>query len=167
MFTGWEITLKVTKPKGFEPPPFIFAVDTREQLQFPLLGFAFIRKTLASGDYSIVGYEDRVTVERKSVSDLWGSMSTGRARFERCVRRMAELDRAAIVIEGSLTQAATQPSRVERTTPASVIGGLISWSVQHAIPVFFCDTREQAERVTVRFLASWFKHRSGLFVKLQ
>lgn len=143
----------------FKAPPYVIAVDTREQDPFPLTGFAFMRKTLRTGDYSIIGFDDRVTVERKSVADLWGSMSTGRARFERCVKRMAELDRAAIVIEGSLTQAATQPSRIQRVLPASVIGGLISWSCQFALPVFFCDTREQAERVTVRFLDAYFRHR--------
>jgi ERCC4-type nuclease len=148
--------------KTFEPPPFVIVYDTREIKPFPLLGFAALRKTLKTGDYSIQGLEDRVTVERKSVADLWGSMTTGRARFERCVRRMAEMDRAAIVIEGSLTQAAIQPSRVERVVPASVIGGLISWSCQFALPVWFCETREQAERVTVRWLASYFKHRGGV-----
>lgn len=147
--------------KGFTPPPFVIAVDSREQQPFPLLGFAFIRKTLRTGDYSIIGLEDRVCVERKNYSDAWGSMSTGRARFERCVKRMAEMDRAAIVIECGLTQLATQPSRIERVTPASVVGGLISWSCQFAIPVFFADNREQAERITVRYLASYFKHRGG------
>jgi ERCC4-type nuclease len=142
--------------------PFVIAVDSREQQPFDLLGFATMRKTLKTGDYSIVGMEDRVAVERKSYSDAWGSMSEGRARFERCVKRLAELDRAAIVIECSILQLAIQPSYIQRTTPASVIGGLISWSAQFRLPVFFCDDRLHAERVTVRFLASYFKHRGGL-----
>lgn len=145
----------------FKAPPYVIAVDTREQLPYPLLGFAFMRKTLGAGDYSIVGYETRVAVERKSYDDCWGSMSTGRARFERCVKRLAELDRAAIVIECSLAQLATQPSRVQRVLPASVVGGLISWSCQYQLPIWLCDTREQAERVTVRFLDAWWRHRKG------
>lgn len=141
--------------------PFVIAVDTREQAPFDLLGFATIRKTLKTGDYSIVGLEDRVAVERKSYTDCWGSMSEGRARFERCVRRLAELDRAAIVIECSILALAQQPAYIQRTTPASVVGGLISWSCQYRIPVFFADDRLHAERVMVRFLASYFKHRGG------
>lgn len=147
-----------------DTPPFVVVYDTREQQPFPLLGFAAMRKTLKTGDYSIQGYEHLVAVERKNYTDAWGSMSLGRARFEKCVKRLAELDRAAIVIECSLTKLATQPSYIERTSPASVVGGLISWSCQYRIPVWVADTREQAERVTVRFLAAWFKHRSGLFV---
>lgn len=146
---------------GFKPPPFVFAVDTREQHPFDLLGFAWMRKTLKSGDYSIIGLEDRVAVERKSYADAWSSMSDGRKRFERCVQRLAELDRAAIVIECGVRELAIQPSRIQRVTPASVVGGLISWSCQYRIPVFFCDDRAHAERVTVRFLASYFKHRGG------
>lgn len=139
--------------------PFVVAIDTREQTPFPMLGIATMRKTLKTGDYSIIGLEDRVTVERKSYSDAWGSMSEGRARFERCVKRMAAMDRAAIVIECSLSALACAPSYIQRVTPASVVGGLISWSAQYAIPIFFCDTREYAERITLRFLASYWKHR--------
>lgn len=155
--------LWVTIVAKFEPPPFVIAYDTREQAPLDFLGFAAMRKTLKAGDYSILGYETRVACERKSYGDLWGSMSTGRARFERCVRRLAELDRAAIVIECSLSQAAVQHPDIQRTNAASVIGGLISWSCQFAIPVYFCDTREQSARVIVRFLAAWLKHRAPLF----
>lgn len=143
-------------------PPYVIAIDTREQAPFPLLGFAALTKTLKTGDYSIVGLEDKVAVERKSYADAWGSMSTGRARFERCVARLAELDRAAIVIECSLTQLATQPSRIQRVLPASVVGGLISWSCKYRVPVWMCDTREQAERVTVRFLDAYWRHIGGV-----
>lgn len=146
---------------GFKVPPFVLAVDTREQEPFTLVGFATIRKTLGAGDYSIVGYETKVAVERKSYMDAWGSMSTGRARFERCVKRLAELDRAAIVVECGLDKLSHQPSYIQRTSPASVIGGLISWSVQYRLPVFFCPDRDYAERVTVRFLSAYFKHRGG------
>lgn len=142
-----------------DAPPFIIAVDTREQQPLNFLGFVTMRKTLRTGDYSLIGYEDRVAVERKNYHDAWGSMSQGRERFGRCVERLSKLDRAAIVIECSLTQLATQPSYIERVTPASVVGGLISWSCQYALPVYFCDNREQAARVTVRFLAAWLKHR--------
>ena len=141
--------------------PFVIAVDSREQAPFPLLGFATMRKTLKTGDYSIIGYEDRLAVERKSYTDAWGSMAQGRSRFERCVKRLAGLDRAAIVIECSVKELAKQPSYIERVQPASVVGGLISWSCQYRIPVFFADDRAHAERVTVRFLAAYWKHLRG------
>jgi DNA excision repair protein ERCC-4 len=154
----------VQRTMTLELPPFVIAVDTREQLPYPLLGFATMRKTLRTGDYSIIGLENRVAVERKSYNDIWGSMSLGRTRFEKCVKRLAELEHAAIVIECGITQLATQPSYIQRTNAASVVGGLISWSVQYNIPVWTADTREQAEKITVRILGSFWKHRSGLYV---
>ncbi len=146
-------------------PPFTLIIDTREQTPFSFEGMASRVATLKTGDYSIAGLEDKVTVERKSYSDAWGSMTAGRARFERCVRRMAEMDRAAIVIECSLERLAVPPRQVQRVAPASVIGGLISWSAQFAIPVYFCGNAAFAERVTVRFLAAYWKYRSGLYTK--
>lgn len=140
-------------------PGFIIAVDTREQLPYTFEGCAVERITLKAGDYSIVGEEHHVAVERKSHADCWGSLSNGRGRFERCVARLAELDRAAIVVECSLTELCARPSQIQRTTPASVVGGLVSYAARYAIPVFWCDTRPMAERVTLRFLASWYKHR--------
>lgn len=144
---------------AFTPPPYVIAVDQREQLPFPLTGFAYIRKLLKTGDYSIVGLEHRVCVERKSVADMWGSMTQGRARFEKCVQRMAAMDRALIVVEGSLAVAEKQPSYIQRVNAGSVIGGLISWMAQYGVPVVWCDDRAYAERVTLRFLAAYWKHR--------
>ena len=137
----------------------IIAIDTREQLPYPFDGMQTQRCTLKAGDYSVVGYEDRVAVERKSHSDAWQSMSSGRGRFERCVKRLAALDRAAIVIECSLSELCERPSQIQRTNVASVVGGLVSYSAQYAIPVFFADNRLLAERIVFRYLASWIKHR--------
>lgn len=148
----------MSKDKSPYNAPFVIAVDQREQQPFPLLGFATMRKFLKTGDYSIIGMEDQVAVERKSYSDAWGSMSDGRARFERCVQRLAAMDRAAIVIECTMVQLAQQPPYIQRVQGASVVGGLISWSCQYRVPVFFADDRLHAERVTVRFLASYWKH---------
>lgn len=140
-------------------PLFTVVCDTREQKPFLFPGIATVRATLKTGDYSLRGFEDRITVERKNYQDAWNSMSDGRARFERCVKRMAAMERAAIVIECSLTQLTIQPSYIKRVVPASVVGGLVSWSAQFSIPVFFCDSREFAERITLRYLAAFWKHR--------
>ena len=145
--------------------PFTLVVDTREKKPYSFAGFDVIVKGLKTGDYSIVGLEDKLAVERKSFSDAWQSMSSSRERFTRCIKRLAELDRAAIVIECSLTELSIPPRQVQRVSPASVVGGLISWSAQYAIPVFFCDNPMLAERVTLRFLAAYFTHRSGLYMK--
>lgn len=148
-----------------EIPPFTIIIDTREQTPFSFEGLATVRRTLNAGDYSIEvdgeSWGDRVAVERKSKNDAWSCVGDGRPRFERCLVRLAALDRAAIVIECSLTNMAIAPLQVKRVTPATAVGSYISWSMQYRLPVFFCDTRHFAERVTARYLASYFKHRGG------
>lgn len=145
--------------------PFTIAIDQQEKRPLAFAGFDTRTVHLKTGDYSLIGCEDRVCVERKSYSDAWQSMSTGRARFERCVKRMAAMDRAAIVVECTLEELAVQHPRIERTNIASVVGGLVSWACQYSIPVFFAGSRELASRIVVRWLASYWKHRSGLYVK--
>lgn len=149
-------------PPQIATAPFRIVVDTRENLPYLFEGFSTVRRKLDAGDYGLElpdGTLASVAVERKSHNDIWGSMSNGRARFERCVKRLAALDRAAIVIECSLTELCNRPPQIMRTNVASVVGGLVSWACQYQIPVFWCDNRVFAERVTLRFLASYWKHR--------
>jgi ERCC4-type nuclease len=142
--------------------PFVISVDQREKLPLHFPGFAFTTKFLKTGDYSIVGYEDRIAVERKNYFDAWACVAEHRKRFERCMQRLAELDRAAVVIECSLAEFQVQPSYIQRVTPATAVGSYLSWMVQYRVPVVWVDNREFAARVVVRILASYFKHRGRL-----
>jgi len=137
-------------------PPIV--IDTREQRPFTFSGYDSVIATLSTGDYSLLGYEDRVAVERKSKEDAYGCVGTGRRRFIDCLKRLAELDRAAIVIERSIEDFAVPPART-RIDARMAVGSYISWSCQYRIPVFWCESRAYAERVTVRFLAAYVKYR--------
>lgn len=136
-------------------------IDTREQTPFPLVEYQTVVKGLKTGDYSLEGYENYVAVERKSKMDAYGCVGGARSRFENCLERLSSLDRACVVIECGLGEFARPPERT-KVDARMAVGSYISWSVQYRIPVFWCDTREYAERVTVRFLAGWMKHRSHI-----
>jgi DNA excision repair protein ERCC-4 len=135
-------------------PPII--IDTREQLPYEFSGYKTKRAALETGDYVLEGFPE-CAVERKGKTDAWGCVGGSRRRFEDCLQRLAELERPAIVIECSLDDFATPPSRT-RLTAAQAVGSYISWSAQYRIPVFFCTNRAYAERVTLRFLAAFYKH---------
>lgn len=139
-------------------PPFTIVIDTREQRPYPFTGLATQVGTLATGDYSILGYEDKIAVERKGKEDAWACVAGERERFERCLERLAGLHRAAIVIECDLRDFSVRPSYIQRVTPATAVGSFISWSVKYQIQLFWCDTRAYAERVVVRYLAGYLKH---------
>mgnify|MGYP001048695011 CR=1 FL=1 len=80
---------------------FTIVIDTREQSPFVFaqMDVPTERRALATGDYSIAGLEDKITIERKSLIDLFGSCGRGRTRFEAEIERMATFQHAAIVCE--------------------------------------------------------------------
>ena len=126
--------------------------DTREQAPFwPEAR----RVTLHTGDYSVGGLEDRVSVERKSVSDLLGSLGgrggVRRKRFEAAFERLGALPRGCVVIEGTISEI-YKARRYGRITPAHAVGAMISWAARYRVPVFFCGGRVEARSVTKTYL---------------
>lgn len=138
----------------------IMIVDSREQLAYSFIGLKSERKKLNAGDYSIKGFESRVAVERKTLEDAYGVVGGGRKRFTNCLERLSSLDRAAIVIEASLAEFAIPPVHTQ-IDAAMAVGSYVSWACQYRIPVFFAGSAAYGERVTLRFLLSYVKHRQG------
>jgi ERCC4-type nuclease len=137
------------------------AIDTREQLRYQFDGYTSYRTTLVTGDYSLRGFENVLAVERKNHADAWAMLTDSRKRFERCLERMAVLDRAAIVIESSLAEFCIPPPQVKRVNAATAVGSYLSWSCKYRIPVYWAESRQWGERVTLRFLAAYYKHCAG------
>jgi ERCC4-type nuclease len=124
-------------------------------------GYESYRTTLATGDYSLEGFTDVLAVERKNHADAWAMLTAERKRFERCLERMALLDRAAIVIECSMAEFCIPPPQVKRVNAATAMGSYISWSTKYRIPIYWAENRQWAERVVLRILAAYYKHCAG------
>ncbi len=140
------------------PPKLVVAIDTREQKPY-----RFARsevKTLASGDYSIVGLEDRIAVERKTKQDAYSSLGQGRARFERELQRLSRFDYAAVVIETSLPDFLRAPA-FSRMNPTAAARSMIAWSVKYRVCVFFAGDRRHGNALTRQLLEKFWKYRSG------
>jgi len=144
---------------------FIIAIDKQEK-KLGVRGYDFKnikpepplteRKHLKTGDYSIVGLEDKITIERKTLTDLFGSVGGGRKRFEREMVRMSEFDYAALIIESSLAGIFTNPPSRSRMRPRSVFRTLIAWSQRYNVHIFPMWSRESAERVTFLILKRFY-----------
>ena len=128
-------------------------IDTREQLPYYAKS---PRTTLATGDFSLVGYEHRIAIERKSVPDAFGSVGKGRWRFMREWGRLALMDWAAVVIEGTrdevLDWAPPVRRKGHRLSGQSVIGSLDIWSIFYGVPVHFEHGRMACKRLVPRLL---------------
>jgi len=124
-------------------------IDTREQRPFEYP--ATVKATLKTGDYSVIGLEDRVAIERKAHSDLLMCIGSDRDRFRDQVTRLGELDFGAVVIEPSI-RGIIEGTTLSKMKPASVINTCLSWSVRYGVPFLFAGSREIAQALTGNLL---------------
>lgn len=143
--------------------PFSIIIDTREQAPFSfdsIEQFDIVNvesRALRTGDYSIAGLEDAVSIERKSVADFYGSIGQGRERFEREMQRLALFRYAAVVIEGGWSDILfDRPENV--LVPARAASNtILSWSIRYGVHFWLCDSRRQAELTTFALLRHFWK----------
>ena len=137
-------------------PEFVVAVDTREQKPYRFKHSEV--KTLPTGDYSIVGLEEQVAVERKHKADAYASLGQGRARFERELERLAAFDYAAIVVETTLPDFLMAPP-FSQMNPKAAMNSLVAWSVKYRVCVFFAGDRAHGNALTYRLLEKYWRYR--------
>ena len=139
-------------PRGRSAGSLTIAVDTREKYgwKFADRTLAIERRALPAGDYAaIVGDAMVAAVERKTLDNLATSLSDGSLAFQ--LQRLAELPRAAIVVEGDYPDLfRTQPGR--GSWLADILGRL---AVRYPeVPVVFAGSRKFAEEWAYRFLGA-------------
>ena len=129
-------------------------VDSREQQALQFKNFPSEVRGLRTGDYSLNGFEDVFTVERKSISDLIGSLTAGRDRFFRELDRMQSYQFKRLLIVGTRSDIEAGNYR-SNATPKSIIASLAVIECRHGVPIAFCSTPEEAAR-TVETWAYYF-----------
>ena len=124
-------------------------VDTHERYayRFAHQQVEVEKRALRCGDYAVeIGGNVAAAVERKSLTDLLSSVTSGRLRF--AMAELAALPRAAVVVEDRYSQIFTSEH-----VRASVAAGLAELQVRYPnVPIVFCETRSLAEEWTYRSL---------------
>lgn len=142
----------------------VFLIDTREQTpwDFTIFNSDSIKAmeksaTLSTGDYSLQGYEDHISIERKSLDDLLGCITNGRERFEKELRRMRGYPARAVVVESAWENLELGNWR-SKVNPSSVTGSCIGW-MQWGIPFHFAKSSRDATIWSARFMLMYHKRR--------
>ena len=191
-----ETRARNTSDKPYTPP-FVVIVDTRESAPFTFqslranssrsyrpLAVNFIRGTLHTGDYSIVGFSAAsplnsfrsITVERKSLADLFGSLAGPNG--ERRKRFKAEHERmqadyvlhggqAHVVIEGRYDELDEFYEKNDQrgATPEAVKSTHTRWTTRYGVDWHFAGSRSEAEKLTFRLLECFYElHKHELTV---
>ncbi len=131
----------------------VIIIDTREQepYEFDPETVDVKRQALTAGDYSLEGFEDLVTIERKSLPDYVQSVIKQRDRFMKEVNKLSEIPHSCIVVEGDLSDIMGRRYR-SGAHPNSVLGATLSLLIDYNIPVCFCSDRQLAKTFTEMFL---------------
>lgn len=135
----------------------VIVIDTREQQPYRFLCES-VRSALKTGDYSLIGLETTIAIERKSPNDFIGCITASRERFENELSRADSLERFWVVIESTLTSIEKGLYR-SRVNPESVLGTLAAWSNRHKVSFVFADNRQTGQKMTERLLKhAWLEH---------
>jgi ERCC4-type nuclease len=151
----------------------IVLIDTREQKpvlfdkvghqNFPELS-AVEFATLTTGDYSVKGFEypeqgDSITIERKSLSDLFSSTGRGRDRLEQEFIRMSQFSHASFVIESDFRTIFKSPPQTSQMNPRAVYRTIIAFCQRYRVSCWPCPTRSFAEKTTYILLHRFWSDR--------
>jgi ERCC4 domain-containing protein/Lsr2 protein len=109
-----------------------------------------IRRALPAGDYAVEADGLIVAaVERKSLADLVGTITSGKLRY--LLAHLSALPRAAVVVEDRYSAV----FKLERVRPAVVAEALGEAQARYpAVPIVFTETRALAQEWTYRFLGA-------------
>jgi len=139
-------------------------VDSREKnpLYFrksSTLESVIVRK-LNAGDYSIEGYEHLIAIERKSPSDLFGTLGKGHKRFKRELERAFNYEYFAILIEAPLTTILNKD--FEGSHYCGMLGDTIvqicyTLKLKYGIDIIFCDGKNEAVSVVRQIFRAYLK----------
>jgi ERCC4-type nuclease len=161
---GKSITRKIPKP--------IVIVDTREQTPFEFLSHdnwiaETKRQKLDAGDYSVVGMEKLLTLERKTLTDLITNLMQHRKRFFRLCEKLAKYRWCAILVEASYEDIKSPYYDLEtQAHPNAVSGTLDALEVRYGIPVIYTSrnfalAEEKAASWLSKHFTYWYLEENG------
>lgn len=142
-------------------PPLTIVCDSREPEGGgwqPLFSLPTIREKLDTGDYSILGAEHLVSVERKSLQDMLQSLTHERDRFEKELQRGKALDFFAVIVEANAGDvlAGRFGKYGQGCNPRSIWESVCCFSVRYA-PFVFASDRITAARMCESLLMKWLR----------
>lgn len=162
--------------------PFTVLIDSAEQQPFSFTGFkadaefgsrplivptewrCLGRFPTSNGDYSIDGYVGRIGIERKSISDLYGTIlgfRDRRKRFEKELENLSAMHKGFVVVEGNLDDVLREAPQWGKRTPAenrkSLFRSILAYKMRYSVQWEFAADRRGAEVWTFRALEKYWQ----------
>lgn len=135
-------------------------IDTREQTPFSF-SYPISRKTLIAGDYSILGFEDKIAIERKALGDLTSCVGKDRNRFIKQMEVLSFFHRKYLVIEANLNYILQGDFGYTKINPESVLGTICKIAIEYNIFPIFAGGHRSGAKITERLLIQYYKKYRG------
>jgi hypothetical protein len=152
----------------------IIIADTREKKpwNFGFFGMEQITKKVETGDYTVQGFEDKISVDRKqNVSELYQNLFKEYPRFKREMERMEGME-AYILCEFPYSHILTFPDTMPlvwcakakkkvpmklRFTSQHIIDRVEAITKRHGVIFLYNDTRREAESQAFKILKEFYE----------
>jgi hypothetical protein len=144
----------------YKQDDFTIIVDTREQLPWEFGFHTTSKQKLDTGDYSMVGYESILTIERKrSVSEIANNITE--SRFKDVLQRMSKIPHSFMLLEFNLDDIYSFPVGSDipkkmwdklKISGNFIMKYLIQAQLNYNVQVLFCGSAENAERTAVSIM---------------
>jgi len=144
------------KHKPIIPSGLVLVIDTREQAPYKPDGALHISRKLEYGDYSIKGFENQVSIERKSLEDFYRSIGKDRERFKYMLERMQEAEFKGLVIEAYEDEVLAPELSYSSIHSNSVYSTITALEVKYSLHVYM-GSRKDCENKMINWLVYFFK----------
>ena len=149
--------------------PATIAIDSREQLPYAFTGHRADARDgycpliiptqtigLKAGDYSLIGRPE-IAIERKTLEDLYSTLTQGRKRFQHELSKLNKLAFAAVVVEATLEEIARWTPAYSQASGKAIVRSIIAFSTRFVrVHWFFAGDRQLGEALTFRLLERWW-----------
>jgi ERCC4-type nuclease len=139
----------------------IVCVDSREQHPW-IFSLPTIVGALKTGDYSLQGCGDWIAIERKSIDDLIGCLTTGRDRFTKELERGRRIQNFSVIVEAHYTDILKGNFRSEMN-PRAAWGSIIALQERYGIPFYFAGDSVIAGQLCETILTRWWREHLKVF----
>jgi len=134
---------------------YSIAIDTREKIPWCLNHelYDIYKKKLDTGDYSIIGYEEVITIDRKkSVDEIATNLTRDYPRFRKELIRMTSFKEAYFICEFSLDDLLKYPNSINtriRISGKSLFKQIETIQEKYRVKFIFASDRFEAQKIAL------------------
>lgn len=127
-------------------------IDTREQKPLSFWGHETFKKKLGEGDYNVEELIQHIVIERKSLQDLYGSITKGHTRFkDEIVRSRLQGKTFYLFLEGTLKEFYSMKwsKRRLRMKPSTLAKIICTIENKYQVNIIECPNRERMTELII------------------